>query len=163
MRVFNRITTTAATSLALLVLGAGAAGAAGPPSDDMSRAKAATAPYHDVNVALADGFVDEDGECTSSPEGGMGFHFVNFDRFDTVLDAAEPEVLLYAPSEDGLRLVGAEYAVAAPVDQAPQLFGHTLDKVQEIGDGLAIYVTHAWIWRQNPAGSFADYNPKVTC
>jgi hypothetical protein len=25
------------------------------------------------------------------------------------------------------------------------------------------YVVHAWIWRHNPSGMFADWNPNVKC
>ena len=27
----------------------------------------------------------------------------------------------------------------------------------------AFYELHAWVWKDNPAGTFADYNPDVTC
>ena len=29
--------------------------------------------------------------------------------------------------------------------------------------GPAFYLTHAWVWANNPAGMFADWNPKVSC
>ena len=25
------------------------------------------------------------------------------------------------------------------------------------------YIAHAWIWKHNPAGMFADWNPEVSC
>jgi hypothetical protein len=28
---------------------------------------------------------------------------------------------------------------------------------------LPIYKLHVWLWRDNPAGMFADWNPKVSC
>ena len=29
--------------------------------------------------------------------------------------------------------------------------------------GPAFYLMHAWVWKDNPAGMFADWNPDVTC
>jgi len=29
--------------------------------------------------------------------------------------------------------------------------------------GPAFYLMHAWVWKPNPAGMFADWNPEVTC
>jgi len=48
---------------------------------------------------------------------------------------------------------------------APSLFGHSFD-VTPGGNrfGLpAFYSLHAWIWKQNPAGRFAMWNPTVKC
>jgi hypothetical protein len=28
---------------------------------------------------------------------------------------------------------------------------------------VGFYLTHAWIWKRNPSGMFADWNPLVTC
>jgi hypothetical protein len=27
----------------------------------------------------------------------------------------------------------------------------------------AFYSLHAWVWKRNPAGTFAMFNPRVTC
>jgi hypothetical protein len=45
--------------------------------------KRATSKYHDVNVALADGFFNTE-NCVSGPPGAgaMGIHFVHFERVD---------------------------------------------------------------------------------
>jgi hypothetical protein len=40
---------------------------------DLARVRQATDKYHDVNVALADGFI-ETPDCVSSPGGPMGQH-----------------------------------------------------------------------------------------
>ena len=29
--------------------------------------------------------------------------------------------------------------------------------------GPAFYLMHAWVWKPNPAGMFADWNPNVIC
>jgi len=28
---------------------------------------------------------------------------------------------------------------------------------------VGFYIHHAWVWKHNPAGMFADWNPEVTC
>jgi hypothetical protein len=28
---------------------------------------------------------------------------------------------------------------------------------------VGFWLKHAWIWKHNPAGMFADWNPEVTC
>jgi hypothetical protein len=58
-----------------------------------------------------------------------------------------------------------EYIVpAAAWDQAgnrtpPMLFGQTF----HLNEQLGVYALHAWIWKHNPAGVFADWNPRVSC
>jgi len=45
------------------------------------------------------------------------------------------------------------------------LFGQQFD-VTDAGNryGLpAFYSLHAWVWKRNPAGTFAMWNPKVHC
>ena len=69
--------------------------------------KEATDKYQDVNVALADGYVATD-NCVSSPAGAMGFHYVNTDLArDPDLDPSKPEILLYIPTDDGVKLNSA--------------------------------------------------------
>ena len=29
--------------------------------------------------------------------------------------------------------------------------------------GPAFFLMHAWVWKPNPAGMFADWNPEVSC
>jgi hypothetical protein len=28
---------------------------------------------------------------------------------------------------------------------------------------VGFYIKHAWVWMNNPAGMFADWNPEVSC
>lgn len=59
--------------------------------DQLEAARAATRKYKDLNVALAEGFVQ------GSPDvPGEGFHYLNPKRLDCKFDPAHPEVLLYA-------------------------------------------------------------------
>jgi hypothetical protein len=128
----------------------------------LTAAKRATAKYHDFQTALDEGFVQLS-PCVSVPGlGAMGFHFGNFGRImNPNVDAAEPEVLLYMPDEDGtMRLVGLEYVVPAPlVPAAPTLFGQTYHFSPERNT----YELHVWAWRNNPSGIFAPFNPKLEC
>lgn len=133
--------------------------------------------YHDVSQALADGFVDPrvglppGVTCVTGELGGMGYHFINEDRLDGKLHWKEPEALLYRTGENGeLELTGVEYLVVdADQDlstvEKHQVFGHRLFGPME-GHGPDMprhYDRHAWIWLDNPAGTWSDYNPEVTC
>jgi hypothetical protein len=170
-------TAPAAERTAALARGGGG-GAGGDVQRALAEVRAATARYHRVEAAIADGYVNTH-ECAASPEGGMGIHFVNeallgapIPGGDAVVDPVRPEVLVYEPQANGkLRLVAAEYLVwrtawdAAHPGTEPALFGTTF--VQSFGaeaHGLPDhYELHAWVWRQNPSGMFAQWNPKVAC
>ena len=132
----------------------------------LAQVRAATARYHDVEVALADGYVLPPGSpCVEGPEGAMGYHFVNLGRLgqlladDTLaLNPTAPEALLYIPGPDGqLRLVGVEYLHP----RGGELFGQPLaDFSPPFGEETAL---HVWLWQANPAGMFAAYNPNLSC
>ena len=136
-------------------------------ADGIAAAQRATARYHDVDAALADGWVADDHCVEFPPLGGMGYHYLNPGRLDGVVEAAAPEVILYEPQRNGrLRLVAVEYIVpfggeprAADGGTPPELFGQTFSESEPAG-GWAL---HVWIWRHNPAGIFADFNPDVSC
>ncbi len=32
-----------------------------------------------------------------------------------------------------------------------------------LNPAVGFYLMHAWVWQPNPAGMFADWNPRVTC
>lgn len=112
----------------------------------------ATAQYHDVAAAEAAGY-----QNTHHCVPGMGIHFVNVALLDDTVQETQPEVLVYAPTADGLELVAVEY-IAATEDR-PELFGHAFDD----GPFPGTYALHAWVWAHNPDGMFAAHNPEVTC
>jgi hypothetical protein len=128
------------------------------------------APYQDVNRALADGFVPVS-ECTESPAGGMGVHFLNPARAMAPIDPEKPAILLYAPTADGYELMGAEW-FQADADQdlstdgdRPSLWGRPFNGPM-LGHepGMPIhYDLHVWLFKANPAGVFAPWNPSVSC
>lgn len=132
----------------------------------------ATGAYHRVANAEDDGYA-QFLTCTQEPGvGAMGTHWVNGGLVgDTVLDPKQPEVLVYETKHNGkLRLVAVEYVVFqeawdAEHDHPPMVFGQHLHLVPEPNRyGLpAFYALHVWAWKHNPAGTFEDWNPRVTC
>lgn len=172
----KRLLIVATAALAAIAAGAVAALAAGgDPAVNaaLATARAATAQYHDIDTALADGYIRVSG-CTAAPGlGAMGFHYLNpAYAADSVIDPAKPELLLYAPKANGgLRLVGVEY-FKADADQnvstdgdRPALEGVSFDGPMEGHEpGMPIhYDLHAWVWKHNPSGNFAQFNPEVSC
>lgn len=144
-----------------------------PVQTELDVARAATARYQEVSVALQEGFI-ADPVCVSSPGGAMGIHYVNPARMDDRLAAGEPEVLLYIPEGASLRLVAVEYFLPVlttgapflgPTAPAPTLFGQRFDGPKE-GHNPSMpwhYDLHVWIWAENPAGLFAQFNPQLRC
>jgi hypothetical protein len=142
----------------------------GPGGHDMSatdRATAmlATAAFQDVAAAEAAGYassIDTLG-CFQDPDaGGMGLHYIDETLLDGELDAARPEALVYELGPDGtpVGLVAHEYIV--PVEawtsrRPPRLFGMELHRHPT----LPLWVLHTWLWKDDPRGVFADWNPAV--
>jgi len=140
----------------------------------VNRVRVATARFLDVNVAGHEGWV-RGTPCVSGPNSGaMGVHFILPSRVpDGVLNADEPEALIYEPLPSGaMRLVGVEFIVLAadyarlhPEGGTPSLQGHLTNYVGEPNRyGLpAFYELHVWAWENNPNGNFADWNTQVSC
>ncbi len=144
---------------------------AGPLSPELQAVRAATARYHSVDQAIADGYFAASA-CESSPLGAMGIHFFNPSRVGGVIDPLRPQVLLYLPAADGsLKLVGVEYFKPdADQDKAtdgdrPYLFGQGFQGPMD-GHNPQMpihYDLHVWVHEANPAGVFAQWNPALTC
>jgi hypothetical protein len=136
--------------------------------------------YADPIVAVHDGFYSSVG-CISYPNGGgegamrypvgaMGVHFINMGNVGPTLDPAKPQVLIYEPVGDKLRLVAAEWFMPADLagGKAPTIFGQQLGGPMEghkpiMPDGLHHYDLHVWLWKTNPEGVFTPTNPAVKC
>jgi hypothetical protein len=94
----------------------------------------------------------------------MGVHFVNAALLDDAQpDVSQPEALIYEPQlRGGYRLVGVEYITFA---SPAVLEGHLLNLNGAPNRyGLpAFSELHVWAWKANPNGTFADWNPRVSC
>jgi hypothetical protein len=123
-----------------------------------------TARYHDLNAAIADDFVLLH-PCENRPgEGPVGIVYVHMTRLvDGLIDPETPDALIYEPSSNGRpRLVGVEFAIPYSLwtgQQPPEFLGATFQPEDEFG----VWALHAWVWRSNPEGLFAETNPRVSC
>ena len=131
----------------------------------------ATQRFVDVNAATAAGYGPFLGCVTGPDQGAMGIHYVNGGLVgDGLIDASQPEALIYEPSNGALRLVGVEYIVDAATwsknnTSPPMLEGQAFQLVNSPNRyGLpAFFELHVWAWRDNPNGAFVDWNTRVSC
>lgn len=132
---------------------------------DLMKANLAAAAFQDVEAAVQAGYgstMDVLGCFEDAEAGGMGLHYVNGALVDDHLDPAAPEALVYELDRTGaiVGLVAHEYIV--PIEawdskRPPKVFGMPLHKHPTLPN----WVLHTWIWKENPAGVFADFNPRV--
>lgn len=123
-----------------------------------------TAPFHAFEQARAAGYDQALTPCWYfGDQGAMGYHYGNPSLIDGRPDLLAPEVLVYEPRRNGsLRLVALEYLVPIAAwtgGEPPTLLGRSFAR----NDALGLYTLHIWLWRDNPDGLFADWNPRVTC
>lgn len=147
------------------------AGASAPVDDgadvamEIARVRAATAPFRSLEAAVAAGYPRTVAQCLSHPmAGAMGHHHVNRELLDDVIELEKPEILLYSRHADGTYVLnGVEYIVpytARPRNATPP---RVMDRELKRSDELQLWYLHAWVWTENPAGMFADWNPNVSC
>jgi hypothetical protein len=84
-------------------------------NEQLARARAATARYHDADAAIADGYVN----MGVNPFEGEAVEFLNFGLLDCTLDALHPEALRYVQSGNQLRLVAVEYSLPMACSATP--------------------------------------------
>ena len=123
-----------------------------------------TAPYHNLENAMAAEYSAQLTPCWYfSGVGAMGYHYGNPAFIDGSVDLLEPEILVYEPKRNGrMRLGAMEYIVPIDAwegDEPPELLGQTFHRSDELG----LYLLHIWLWKYNPDGLFANWNPRVTC
>jgi hypothetical protein len=131
----------------------------------------ATTRFKNVKEAEAAGYGLFHG-CVSGPqEGAMGIHYVKGDLVgDGLIDALQPEALMYEVRSGRLQLTGVEYVVIAEAWDAnnetpPMLMGQVFNYVGAPNRYRipAFYELHVWAWKFNSSGMFADWNPNVSC
>lgn len=124
-------------------------------------------PFFNYDVAVSAGWDTILGECVESPAGGMGFHVHNMDQYaNGYLNLLRPEVLLYAPTEDGsMQFHGVEYIIPAELwsePEPPSFLGRELHFNPTVPPN-GIWALHVWVGTPNPNGLFEDWNPEVSC
>ena len=132
---------------------------------DIAAVRGITASFHNFADARAAGWSTRITGCMTDPygAGGMGFHFAKPALMDGTVQVDQPEVLIYEPEAHGrIRLVAVEYVI--PLDKwtdsaPPRLFGRNFT----VNEQFKVWALHAWVWKDNPKGMFAPYNPRVTC
>lgn len=147
-------------------------------ADELAQLRRVTARFHRVEEAIAAGYelgwvngadVRIITGCVAHPTAGaMGYHYFNQELVaDLAVDPLQPEVLVYASAPNGrLQLVAVEWVVPGPntnppgVSEPPSVFGM---EMHILVPAVGFWLKHAWIWKHNPAGMFADWNPDVTC
>ena len=123
--------------------------------------------------------------CISDPAlGGMGYHYSRFNNLDDdAIDLLDPEFLVYAPKNGPrqndvarTRLAAVEYFIKfsakwpgpnqAGFKKAPSLHDFpstsTLPDVEFTPtDRFGGWMFHIWLWDNNPAGMFENFNGSV--
>jgi hypothetical protein len=132
----------------------------------------ATAKYRNVNYATGQGYALTFGCVSGGDYGAMGLHFVKGPLLgDGEIDIDNPEIVLYEALPGGrVRITGADYLVYAADwdarhDGPPALMGqlfHLFESPNRFGLP-AFYTLHVWAWKDNPNGTFTNWNPAVSC
>ena len=130
-------------------------------------------------------------EGRPAEEGSMGVHYIRPDLLgifsspdervngsSTHTDFRQPGILIYEPQADGsVQLVAVENLVfkkaweAAGHTAPPTFQGQSFNKMEddpatELDEAHGFephYDLHVWLYRENPTGMFAQFNPKVKC
>lgn len=148
------------------------------PPELVQAVREATRQFLDVNAAIGAGYHPVLG-CVSGPDhGAMGVHYLNGGLLDGTVSASQPQALIYEPMQDGrMRLVGVEFIVDSTAWFAkqkqmgvtnpgpPQLYQQLFQLIPSPNrfNLDTFFELHVWAWRDNPQGSFADWNNAVTC
>jgi hypothetical protein len=143
---------------------------AGDQSNLVQTVRDATKQYVDVNNATAAGYGPFLGCVSGSDHGAMGIHYVNPNLLNGTVDATHPQALIYEPSNGQMKLVGVEFIVDAATwlktnPGPPVLEGQVFLLVDSPNrfNIPAFFELHVWAWRDNPQGSFVDWNNQVSC
>jgi hypothetical protein len=150
----------AAVAAGLLLSPATAVAAHGEDEGSLDAVREATDQFHNLDRAQRAGYLSLL-SCFDSPGvGGMGQHYVKARLLDAKVTPEEPEALVYEIDGSKLTLVAVEYIIPQAKwtkRKPPRLFGRSFSR----NDTLGLWALHAWVWRDNPLGTFANYNPNV--
>lgn len=121
--------------------------------------KKSTKDLRKVEDAMKAGYLPV-GPCVEVPGlGAMGVHYVKGPLVDDVVNPKAPEVLVFMPDDRGrLDLVAVEFLTVG-LTQAPSVAGIPF----EAGPLPGNHSLHAWIYEKNPSGTFAAFNPDLSC
>jgi hypothetical protein len=155
---FLKVLVFSTLAIALVI---GPAAPASAEQDNLSAVRKATAKFHSLEAAGRAGYASAL-NCFDLPGvGGMGQHYIKGELMNGSVSATRPQALVYEVDGDELTLVAVEYIIPytfrPPTAEPPRLFGRAFLH----NDGLRLWALHAWIWRSNPLGTFASYNPNV--
>lgn len=154
-------------------------------SPSLDQVRAALDKYQDPFVAIRDGYLSTVGCIAFSAgghegmghdmtmaykPGGMGVHLVNMGNVGPALDPMKPQVLIYQPVGDRLKLAAAEWFMPMQLapNGPPSVLGQSLQGPMEghqpiLPESLYHYDLHVWLWLQNPYGMFSPTNPNLKC
>ena len=110
--------------------------------------------------------------CVSGGDYGAMGHYVNMSLVgDGEVFVDKPEIILFEPTPGGgIRITGVDYLVYAADwdakhDGPPALMGqlfHLFESPNRFGLP-AFYTLHVWAYKDNPNGTFVNWNPDVSC
>ena len=125
---------------------------------DLARARKATARFHRVEQAEAEGYIN-----LNFCEEGEGCHWLKPSLLDGEFDVTQPEILLYVRDGDGWRFVAVEYAVPLSLSPgvAPAGLSGDADTWRENSEGVGLWELTVWLWLNNPNGIFEQHNPRT--
>ena len=156
---------TASTTTAASRAQAASRGGDADLAKDLATLRRVTAPFHNFEKAKEAEWSEKITSCMADPTaGGMGFHYGNVGLINGTVQVDQPELLLYEPEKNGrLRLVAVEYIIPYTFHsrsaEPPVLFGQQFKQ----NDTFQLWGLHVWVWKENPSGMFASWNPRVTC
>ena len=135
---------------------------------EIAQVRRATARYHNISNAYADGYTEVDPPFVLA---GVGCHLWDLAALfgdSGEIDLNHPELLIYSDCSQSAggqaELRAVEYA--RPCDglcdesNLPEGFSGDEDAWEVFG-GNVLWTLHVWIWRHNPAGIFVKVNPDI--
>jgi hypothetical protein len=102
-------------------------------------------------------------------EGGQGQHYGNMGRITKLeIEELAPEVVMYERQKNGReQLIAVEFIIPfalLPYSEAQAANPPSIRGVNFMPNhDLELWVLHVWLWKNNPSGMFANWNPDVSC